>query len=244
MIRARGLAKRFGSVDAVSGVDLEIRRGECFGLLGPNGAGKSTVINMIYGVTARTGGELSVFGMDPSTQARDIKRRLGVVPQVNALDESLTVRENMELYARFVGGGAQKKVDELLAYMSLEGKADAFIRELSGGMQRRLVFIRALLTDPDLLILDEPTTGLDPAVRHLLWAKVKDLRARGKTILLTTHYMPEAEALCDRIAIVDKGKRLALGSLKELSDAHAPGKSLEEVFLNLTGRDIESADDE
>lgn len=219
MIAAHGLAKSYGAFAAVAGVDLEIHPGECFGLLGPNGAGKSTIINMLYGVTKRTGGELRVFGLDPSTHSREIKRTIGVVPQVNALDESLTVRENMLLYAAFTNVPAAERasrVDELLAYMNLDHKANDRIQMLSGGMQRRLVFVRALLNHPKLLILDEPTTGLDPAVRHLLWGKVKELKARGVTILLTTHYMHEAEILCDRVAIMNSGARLALGSPRAL----------------------------
>ena len=226
MIRARNLQKQFGDFTAVAGVDLEIRPGEVFGLLGPNGAGKSTIISMLYGVTRRTGGDLQVFGLDPSVDARKIKSRLGVVPQLNALDESLTVRENMLLYAAFTGipaGERVKRVDELLTYMNLDHKANDRIQSLSGGMQRRLVFVRALLNQPEFLILDEPTTGLDPAVRHLLWAKVKELRAKGVTILLTTHYMHEAEILCDRIAVINGGKMLALGSPREMIAQHVPG---------------------
>ena len=226
MIQASGLAKKFGSVTAVSGVDLDIRPGECFGLLGPNGAGKSTIINMLYGVTRRSAGELKVFGLDPSSHSREVKRRLGVVPQVNALDESLSVRENMMLYAAFTNvpkAERGKRVDDLLAYMSLDHKAKDKIQTLSGGMQRRLVFVRALINQPRLLILDEPTTGLDPAVRHLLWGKVKELKSQGVTILLTTHYMHEAEILCDRVAIMNQGERLALGSPRALIETHAHG---------------------
>lgn len=245
MIEARGLVKTFGDFNAVDGLDLEVRRGECFGLLGPNGAGKSTVIGMLYGSVRRTAGELTVFGLDPSTQARDVKRRLGVVPQVDALDQGLTVRENLDLYARFVGVPAAERegrVRELLSYMSLESKEGAPIRALSGGMQRRLVFVRALLGKPDLLILDEPTTGLDPAVRRTLWAKVRDLKSKGCTIVLTTHYMEEAQALCDRVAIVDRGRRLALASPRDLIAAHAPSGTLEDVFLTLTGRELDADD--
>lgn len=246
MIHAQALAKQFGSFPAVAGIDLEVRSGECFGLLGPNGAGKSTIINMLYGVTRRTAGKLTVFGLDPSLEPREIKRALGVVPQVNALDESLTVRENMLIYAAFTGvpkAERAARVNELLAYMNLDHKADDKIQTLSGGMQRRLVFVRALLNNPKLLILDEPTTGLDPAIRHLLWAKVKELRARGVTILLTTHYMHEAEILCDRVAVINHGKLLALSSPREMIDTHAKGyvavflKDAEEELQKLAQQD-------
>lgn len=226
MISARSLTKTFGDFTAVNRISLEIRKGECFGLLGPNGAGKSTFIGMVYGMIRRTSGELKVFGFDPSTHGREIKRRLGVVTQENALDEALTVLENMMIYAAFVGvpkADRRARVDELLEYMSLGHKKDADIRTLSGGMKRRLVFVRALLSRPDVLILDEPTTGLDPSVRHLIWGKVKELRARGTTILLTTHYMHEAEVLCDRLVILNQGNIVAEGSPREMISRHTPG---------------------
>ncbi|MCA2962079.1 MAG: ABC transporter ATP-binding protein [Silvanigrellales bacterium] len=226
VVSARGLVKAFGSFTAVKGLDLEVHKGECFGLLGPNGAGKSTFIGMTYGSVARTSGDLSVFGLDPRKSARAIKKRLGVVTQDNALDESLSVRENMRLYAAFVGTNARvvdARIVELLEYMNLAHKADAPIGSLSGGMKRRLVFVRALLCNPDLLILDEPTTGLDPAVRHLLWGKVRELHAKGTTILLTTHYMHEAEVLCDRIVIMNRGEVSGHGSPRELIAQYAPG---------------------
>lgn len=226
LVIANHVRKSFGSFEAVRGVDLRIDAGECFGLLGPNGAGKSTMINMIYGATARSGGELSVFGLDPGRDARRIKARLGVVTQENALDESLTVRENMRIYAAFMGLPAKMRaarVDELLAFMNLAHKAEESIGSLSGGMKRRLVFVRALLGKPELVILDEPTTGLDPAVRHLLWGRVNELKAEGKTVLLTTHYMHEAEVLCDRVAVMNQGQVIALGTPRELREQHAPG---------------------
>lgn len=226
LIVSKDVRKSFGSFEAVRGLSLSIHKGECFGLLGPNGAGKSTFINMIYGVSRRTSGDLSVFGMDPNTQARQIKHRLGVVTQENALDESLNVRENLELYAAFVSVPKEvraKRIDELLEFMSLAHKANDPIRFLSGGMKRRLVFVRALLNDPELVILDEPTTGLDPAVRHLLWGRVNELKARGKTVLLTTHYMHEAEVLCDRLVIMNQGQLIAEGSPKTLREQHTPG---------------------
>lgn len=226
MISAHTLVKSFGNFNAVDGIDLEVNQGECFGLLGPNGAGKSTFINMTYGCTVRTSGELKVFGLDPNQNSREIKKRLGVVTQENALDESLTVMENMLIYAAFIGlakVGRQKKVNDLLEYMNLQHKKDAPIQSLSGGMKRRLVFVRALLGSPDLLILDEPTTGLDPAVRHLLWGKVKELRQNGTTIVLTTHYMHEAEVLCDRLVILNQGKVVATGTPQDMIRQHTPG---------------------
>jgi lipooligosaccharide transport system ATP-binding protein len=242
LLRARALGKRFGTFEAVKTLDLDVRAGECFGLLGPNGAGKSTFIGMTYGTVMRTSGELSVFGLDPATRARDIKVRLGVVTQENALDESLTVVENMRLYGAFVGlraADARKRTDELLEYMNLAHKRDARIGELSGGMKRRLVFVRALLGEPELLILDEPTTGLDPAVRHLLWGKVRELHARGTTILITTHYMHEAEVLCDRLVIMDQGAVVGEGSPRELIDAHSPGAVA--IYDPSAGPDVRAA---
>lgn len=226
LIHAQQVTKRFGDFEALQGLDLEVKAGDCVGLLGPNGAGKSTFIGALYGVVERSGGELKVFGLDPRRSAREIKRRLGVVPQESALDEGLTVRENMRVFANFVGVASAKRdarINELLKMMALDHKAEAPIRALSGGMKRRLAFVRALLSEPEILILDEPTTGLDPAVRHLLWEKVGELRAAGKTILLTTHYMHEAEVLCDRIVILSKGKVIDSGSPAELIAQHAPG---------------------
>ena len=226
IIEARGVAKHFGNVVALQSCDLEVLQGECLGLLGPNGAGKSTFIGCLYGVVKRTGGELSVFGLDPANNARAIKARIGIVPQENALDEALTVFENMQLYARFVGVArrtATERIDELLRHMALQHKRDATIRSLSGGMKRRLAFVRALLVDPELLILDEPTTGLDPTVRHLIWERVLGYRDAGKTVLVTTHYMHEAELLCNRIVILDNGQVISMGSPRELIEEHAPG---------------------
>jgi lipooligosaccharide transport system ATP-binding protein len=226
IIEARGVTKRFGDVVALHGCDLEVMQGECIGLLGPNGAGKSTFIGCLYGLVDRTGGELSVFGLDPADNARAIKSRLGIVPQESALDEALSVFENMQLYARFVGlarSTAAERIDALLSHMALERKRDAPIRSLSGGMKRRLAFVRALLVDPELLILDEPTTGLDPTVRHLLWERVLGYREASKTVLVTTHYMHEAELLCNRIVILDNGRVISTGSPRELIDQHAPG---------------------
>lgn len=236
VIEARGVAKRFGAFEALHSMDAEVRAGECVGLLGPNGAGKSTFIGCLYGVVLRTGGDLRVFGHDPASDAGAIKRRIGVVPQENALDEGLTVLENMRIYARFGGVDrrtADERIGRLLGHMSLEGKQNATIKTLSGGMKRRLTFVRALLADPELLILDEPTTGLDPSVRHLLWEKVTDLKNDGKTVLLTTHYMHEAEVLCDRLVILDHGKVVGTGAPKELIGRETPG------FVGIFPKDAE-----
>ncbi|RYD42122.1 MAG: ABC transporter ATP-binding protein [Verrucomicrobiaceae bacterium] len=225
-IRARGVGKRFGEFAALSALDLDVYPGECVGLLGPNGAGKSTFIGCLYGAVLRTSGDLQVFGLDPAREARRIKQRLGVVPQENALDEELTVTENMQLYARFEGLDRQTagpRIDALLKHMSLDHKREAQIKMLSGGMKRRLAFVRALLSDPELLILDEPTTGLDPTVRHLLWEKVISYRRAGKTVLVTTHYMHEAELLCDRIVILNRGTVVDAGAPRDLIAQHAPG---------------------
>ena len=226
VITASSLKKSFGDFTAVNGIDLKVNKGECFGLLGPNGAGKSTFINMTYGTVKRTSGDLKIFGYDPDKNSREIKYRLGVVTQDNALDESLTVLENMEIYCAFIGvprSERKRRIEDLLEYMNLAHKRDALIQTLSGGMKRRLVFVRALLGKPELLILDEPTTGLDPAVRHLLWGKVRELHQNGTTIVLTTHYMHEAEVLCDRLVIMNQGHVAAEGSPLKMINEHAPG---------------------
>ncbi|MGE0174541.1 MAG: ABC transporter ATP-binding protein [Oligoflexales bacterium] len=226
VVVASDVVKKFGGFVAVDNLSFSIRAGECFGLLGPNGAGKSTMISMLYGAAARSGGQLQVFGLDPETDAKHIKKRIGVVTQENALDEALTVVENMRVFAGYSGLDAleaDQRIEELLNFMLLEQKKNAPIRSLSGGMQRRLVFVRALLPKPDLVILDEPTTGLDPAVRHLLWEKIISLKQSGVTILLTTHYMDEAERLCDRLVIMDNGKIRAEGHPKDLIAQNCPG---------------------
>jgi lipooligosaccharide transport system ATP-binding protein len=223
-IDARKVTKRFGDFVALNELSLVVDPGRCVGLLGPNGAGKSTFIGCLYGSVDRSSGDLRVFGLDPVRDARRIKERIGVVPQENALDEELTVLENMRLYARFQGVKEPfRRIEELLEHMSLGHKRDAQIRSLSGGMKRRLTFVRALLSDPELLILDEPTTGLDPTVRHLLWDKVLSYRQAGKTVLVTTHYMHEAELLCDQVIILNHGLEVAAGSPKELIGKETPG---------------------
>jgi lipooligosaccharide transport system ATP-binding protein len=226
LLKAHGVEKSFGPFKAVNSLSLSVNRGECFGLLGPNGAGKSTFISLLYGTALRSAGQLEVFGLDPQNKSHLIKKKLGVVTQDNALDESLTVFENLNLYCGFLGIERHKrksKVENLLEYMNLAHKREAKIFSLSGGMKRRLVFVRALLNDPELLILDEPTTGLDPAVRHLLWGKVRELHKMGTTILLTTHYMHEAEVLCDRLVIMDKGEIRAEGSPQKLIQEYGTG---------------------
>ncbi|MCB0377496.1 MAG: ABC transporter ATP-binding protein [Bdellovibrionales bacterium] len=220
------LVKKFGDFTAVNEVNLQIPDGMCFGLLGPNGAGKSTFISMIYGVCKRTSGHIRVFGKDPNTYGREIRQQLGIVTQDNYLDKEMNVYENMVLYAKLMGvpkDEVAKRIDELLDFMSLTHKKKAPIMALSGGMQRRLVFVRALLGNPRMVILDEPTTGLDPAVRHLLWEKVNELKRRGVTVLITTHYMDEAQNLCDDIVVMDEGKVREQGSPKSLINKHCPG---------------------
>lgn len=232
IIEATGLRKNFGTFEAVAGIDIKIRPGICFGLLGPNGAGKTTTIRMLQCVSPRDGGELKVLGMDPKTDARAIKARLGVVPQEDNLDPDFTVRENLTIFARFFGISPKEagpRADELLDFMKLAEKAHGRVDELSGGMKRRLVVARSLIANPDVLLLDEPTTGLDPQARHSLWETIRSLRREGKTILLTTHYMDEAEMLCDELVVVDQGKLLEQGNPKELITKHCGKEALELV---------------
>lgn len=224
-LQCNNVKKQFEDFHALKGVDLSVRAGECFGLLGPNGAGKSTLISMIYGALSRTSGTIEVFGKDPQADGRWVRSQLGVVTQENNLDSSMTVQENMQMFSRYVGlpaSARQSRVNELLDFMLLSHKSDAVIESLSGGMKRRLVFVRALLHSPRMIILDEPTTGLDPAVRQLLWDKVNELKKQGATILLTTHYMDEAERLCDRLVIMDEGSIRAQGTPQELIATHCP----------------------
>lgn len=224
-IKAKALTKSYGGFKAVDRVDFAVRAGECFGFLGPNGAGKSTLMKMIYCFSPRSGGELSVLGWDPDRESARVKNRLGVVAQSDNLDDEITLSQNLKIYGGYFGLSrdfVRRKIDELLKFMSLEEKADSPIRQLSGGMRRRLVIARALLNDPELLILDEPTTGLDPQVRHLIWMKLRELKKRGVTLLLTTHYMEEAQQLCDRLLVMDKGKVLAQGSPASLLREYLP----------------------
>lgn len=226
VVTVQGVSKRFGEQTAVGDASFQIAKGECFGLLGPNGAGKSTLIKMLYGAMSRSGGSMTVLGLDPEKEGRQLRKKLGVVTQEDALDEQMTVEENMRLYASFIGlkkDVAIPRIKDLLTFLSLDHKANAKILTLSGGMKRRLVFVRALLSEPELLILDEPTTGLDPAVRQVLWDKIRDLKAKGTTVLLTTHYMDEAEVLCDRLVILDKGKIQVNGNPRALIAEHCAG---------------------
>ncbi len=214
-VSARGLTKRFGNFEAVARLDFDVYEGECFGLLGPNGAGKSTTIRMICCLTARTAGSLTVLGESAVPGQRRIKAQLGVVSQEDYLDPALTVRENIEIHGRFYGLGpaaARERATELLEFMQLDGKSGEQVRTLSGGMRRRLVIARALMGKPRLLVLDEPTTGLDPQARMLVWRKVRELKAEGVTVLLTTHYMDEARRLCDRLVVIDRGRILESGA--------------------------------
>ena len=225
VVRATNLSKRYGSFTAVDGVTFEVHQGEVLGLLGPNGAGKSTTMRMLYQVTPPSGGELELFGMRSGQDARRIKGRLGVVPQIDNLDEELSVRDNLRITARYHGltpAESRRKAEELLAFAELEAKAKVEVRALSGGMKRRLTLARGLVADPDLVILDEPTTGLDPQVRLTLWDKMDDLKRRGATLLMSTHYMDEAERLCDRLLIMDGGRIVAEGTPRGLIHASLP----------------------
>ncbi len=214
VIKIHNISKSFGKVIAVCDLSFEVEEGTCYGLLGPNGAGKTTMMKMVYGRSRRNdhdGGIIDVFGYDPARDELSIKSLSGVVPQENNLDDELNVIQNLMIYSKFYGLSAKvarERIEVLLDFLELSEKIHARIKELSGGMQRRLVIARALLNNPRLLILDEPTTGLDPQVRHLIWDKLRQLRAQGTTILLTTHYMEEAFQICDRVLIMDKGKRV------------------------------------
>ncbi len=215
VIHARGLTKDFGQLRAVDSVDFEVRKGEAFGLLGPNGAGKSTTMRMIASVSKRTGGELSILGLDPNEYGPDIRGHLGVVPQQDNLDLEIKVRENLIVYGRYFGlpmKFLRPKADELIEFVQLTEKAKAKVDTLSGGMKRRLTIARALINEPDILLLDEPTTGLDPQARHILWDRLFRLKESGVTLVITTHYMDEAEQLCDRLIVMDKGKIMAAGT--------------------------------
>ena len=224
LIRARGLRKAYGDVEAVRGIDLDVRAGESFGFLGPNGAGKSSTMRMIAAVSPPTSGELSVVGLDPATRGPEIRARLGVCPQEDTLDLELNVRENLSVYASYFGirrAEAVARADELLEFVQLTEKAKAKVSDLSGGMKRRLTVARSLVNDPDLLLLDEPTTGLDPQARHLLWDRLFRLKQRGVTLVITTHYMDEAEQLCDRLVVMDGGEIVAEGSPLDLIRMHS-----------------------
>ena len=224
LVTARGLTKTFGEFVAVDGIDLDIHRGEAFGFLGPNGAGKTSTMRMIGCVTPVSAGTLRVLGQDPQTHGPEIRARLGVVPQLDTLDIEMTVRDNLLVYGRYFGlrrAVLRPKVDELLEFAQLTDRANSKVEPLSGGMKRRLTIARSLVNDPELLLLDEPTTGLDPQARHVLWDRLYRLKQQGVTLVLTTHYMDEAEQLCDRLVVMDAGRIVAEGSPAQLIAAHS-----------------------
>jgi lipooligosaccharide transport system ATP-binding protein len=224
LIHARGLTKRFGEFTAVDAIDFDVAPGESFGFLGPNGAGKTSTMRMIGCTSPITDGTLQVMGMDPATQGPQIRGRLGVVPQQDSLDTELTVRENLSIYGRYFGlsrAEVSRRADELLEFAQLTERARDQVEPLSGGMKRRLTIARSLINEPTLLLLDEPTTGLDPQARHLLWDRLYRLKQRGVTLVLTTHYMDEAEQLCDRLVVMDKAKIVAEGSPRELIERYS-----------------------
>jgi lipooligosaccharide transport system ATP-binding protein len=231
VVEARGLRKTFGSLEAVADVSFHVLPGECFGILGPNGAGKTSTIRMIYGFSPMTDGSLKVFGLETSSGWRAIKSRIGVCQQENNLDPDLTVQQNLEVFARYFDvpkEQARERAAKLLAFIALDHRKDSTVTDLSGGMMRRLVLARALINDPELLILDEPTTGLDPQSRHQVWERLEELGSKGLSILLTTHYMDEASRLCDRLVIMDHGRILVEGKPLDLIRQHV-GQDVIEV---------------
>jgi lipooligosaccharide transport system ATP-binding protein len=233
-VSATGLVKRFGSFTAVDGIGVEVRPGEAFGFLGPNGAGKSSTMRMVACVSPRTGGDLRVLGMDPDVDGPAIRARIGVVPQSDILDNELSVRENLQVYGRYFGlsrAHVRAKATELLAFAQLTDRGDDQVEPLSGGMKRRLTIARSLVNDPELLLLDEPTTGLDPQARHLLWDRLFRLKQDGVTLIITTHYMDEAEQLCDRLVVMDGGRIVAGGTPAELISRYATREVLELRFV-------------
>jgi lipooligosaccharide transport system ATP-binding protein len=233
MIHARGLVKRFGDLVAVDGIDLDVRPGEAFGFLGPNGAGKSSTMRMIGCVSPVSGGTLRILGRDPDADGPQIRARLGVVPQQDTLDLELTVRENVLIYGRYFGLTRRElrpKIDELLDFVQLTDRAGDKVEPLSGGMKRRLTIARSLVNDPELLLLDEPTTGLDPQARHVVWDRLFRLKQRGVTLVLTTHYMDEAEQLCDRLVVMDHGRIVAEGSPRQLIERYSTREVVEIRF--------------
>jgi lipooligosaccharide transport system ATP-binding protein len=230
VIRLRDVSKTFGRRTAVSRVDLDVPRGLCFGLLGPNGAGKTTTLRMIYGVTAPTSGSIEVFGLDLAQHGRAIRGRLGVTLQENVLIESISSRDNLRIFGRFHllrGAELRNRIEQLLDFLELRSHADLPVAALSGGFKRRLAIAMSLVNAPELLVLDEPTTGLDPAVRQALWARVRALREQGTSVLLTTHYMDEAERLCDRVAIMNRGRVVAEDSPRALIESHLGREAVE-----------------
>ena len=233
LIHARGLVKRFDGFTAVDGIDVDVRRGEAFGFLGPNGAGKSSTMRMIGCVSPPTDGVLRILGMDPRRDGPAIRARLGVCPQLDNLDIELTVRENLTTYARFFGiprRVARARAAELLEFVQLTERADSKVEPLSGGMKRRLTIARALVNEPEMVLLDEPTTGLDPQARHLVWERLFRLKQQGVTLVLTTHYMDEAEQLCDRLVVMDGGRIVAEGSPRALIERYSTREVVELRF--------------
>lgn len=230
IIEAQDLRKNYGKTVAVSGIRFSVNKGEIFGFLGPNGAGKTTTMKMITCISPRSSGELAVFGMDPDKSPAEIKQRLGIVPQETNLDPDFSCFGNLFTYARYfdiLPGAAEKKADELLEFVQLQEKRDVSVDKLSGGMKRRLILARALVNSPDLLILDEPTIGLDPQARHLIWDRLKQLKNAGKTLILTTHFMDEAERLCDDLIVIDHGRKIAEGSPRSLIAEHIEAQVVE-----------------
>jgi lipooligosaccharide transport system ATP-binding protein len=224
MILAQGLRKSFGEFEAVKGIDVDVRRGEAFGFLGPNGAGKSSTMRMIAAVSPVSGGVLRILGLDPEADGPEIRSRIGVCPQEDTLDTELTVRDNLFVYGRYFGlprKEVRQRVDELLEFVQLTEKASAMVEDLSGGMKRRLTIARSLINRPEILLLDEPTTGLDPQARHVVWDRLFRLKQQGVTLVLTTHYMDEAEQLTDRLVVMDKGLIVAEGSPLTLIAEHS-----------------------
>ena len=241
VIVAQNLVKKYQDFAAVDGISFEVAPGESFGLLGPNGAGKSTTMRMVGAVSTRTGGDLRILGLDPDRHGPEIRSRLGVVPQADNLDTELRVRENLLVYGRYFGlprAQVARRADELLAFAQLEDKAKSKVDALSGGMKRRLTIARALINDPSILLLDEPTTGLDPQARHILWDRLFRLKEQGTTLLLTTHYMDEAEQLCDRLVVVDKGVIMAEGPPAQLIRTYSSREVLEVRFGSDLNADV------
>ncbi len=233
LVRAAGLTKHFGDFVAVDAINFTVSEGEVFGFLGPNGAGKTSTMKMIGAVSPVTGGDLTIFGLDPAVNGSAIRARLGVVPQDNLLDTELTVFENLFIYGRYFDLSKKvikERIDDLLDFAQLEERRDDLVDPLSGGMKRRLTIARALINQPDLMLLDEPTAGLDPQARHALWDKLYRLKQQGVTLIITTHYMDEAEQLCDRLVIMDKGKIVAEGSPRGLIEEHATKEVVELRF--------------
>lgn len=233
LIHARSLVKRFGKFTAVDGIDIDVPRGEAFGFLGPNGAGKSSTMRMVGCVSRPTSGTLRIFGKDPVADGVEIRSKLGVCPQLDTLDPELTVRQNLTTYARYFGiprKVARAKADDLIEFVQLTERANAKVEPLSGGMKRRLTLARALINDPEIMLLDEPTTGLDPQARHLVWERLFRLKQQGVTLVLTTHYMDEAEQLCDRLVVMDGGRIAAEGTPRELIERYSTREVVEVRF--------------